>query len=161
MARRYPLALYLVALLSLLALPTGAAAADTTLTIDTEAVSLDNSAGGLLLFIPVTLACALPPGPGGPPLMVTAQLAQVVNETTIAHGYGQLPVTCDATARRYAVPVLAQNAPFREGQAVVSATFAVCTPGPPPGGGCQLVTAGPRVIALVWGSTDGGGDGGA
>ena len=161
MARRYTLALSLVALLSLLALPTGAAAADTTLTIDTEAVSLDNSAGGILLFIPVTLACAPPPGPGGPPLMVTAQLAQVVNETTIARGYGQLPVTCDATARRYAVPVLAQNAPFREGQAVVSATFAVCTPGPPPGGGCQLVTAGPRVIALVWGPTDGGGDGGA
>ena len=122
---------------------TAVASADTMSALPTEAPIINK------LYVPITMTVSCSPGYFGSPngnLSVT--IRQVVHGNTIAHGTSSMSVMCDDTPQDYTVSVFPDadgyqttaSAPFKKGDAVISATISKYYSPP--------VTAGPQSIRL-------------
>jgi len=99
------------------------------------------TAKGAGVLVPVEVTCAgfgfppppFPPFPGGSN-SVTVQVNQR-SGNRIAQGFGSANVTCDGTPHTVDVLVTAQQAPFKHGTALATASMFVCD-----FGGCHTAT---------------------
>ena len=133
----------LAVLMALLALPAAAGAQGPSLTLSPDAL-LFTRTGNVLVYVPVRLTCE---APADATATLTLLIDQGIDPMTIAHGIGRRAVACSGTTRSYAVGVVAQNVPFREGGAAVRATLTICEALPRPT--CTSEELGPQLLELV------------
>ena len=147
-ARRLPLlAVVSLSLLSLLSLPDAVLAAHPRLTLSTSAsLQLAGPFQTPVLIVPVKASCPPQVYAGMPGARV--EVTQVIDEETVASGFGIVQLTCDDTAHSYQARIFSRSVSFQEGTALARASFTSCT-GIPPRFSCQRVEARPQSIEIT------------
>ena len=141
-----------------LAVPAAAFAApasegDVTLPVVRLAVGIDPVAelapNRVVARVPVDITCNVP---GAKTAYVSLSVTQAVGES-VANGYGFVPggVVCDGLSHRLSVSVVAAGggAPFRIGDAAVTASVSACPEGEGEPGICESVDTEPQDLLLL------------